>query len=282
MLKDQKSQSKSKSAIEKELKAVKRRETVLRRAAAKSKDPAWKLGLMDKIPQKVSENLERAFCKAFAVVFDKGSGIIEKTYHPDTVRKDFAIRQFAFQVRCDRKSLKKIQGDAKAANLRNLALTSVEGIGLGAFGIGLPDIILFVGVLLKGIYEVALRYGFDYDSEKEQYFILKLMETSMLKGQEWEDGDAAVDRLISGEDKGSRRKEEMAEQLNQTAGAFAADMLLLKFIQGLPVAGVLGGAGNPIYYQKVLNYAELKYRKRYLSGLLEKKGIENEKADFNH
>lgn len=274
MFKDQKSQSKSaksaKLAIEKELKAVKRQEAALHHAAVTSKVPEWKLSLMDKIPQKVSENLEKAFCKAFAAVFEKGSNMIEKTYHPDTIRKDFAIREFAFQVRSDRKSLKKIQGDAKAANRRNLAITSVEGIGLGAFGIGLPDLVVFVGVLLKGIYEVALRYGFDYDSQKEQYFILKLMETSILKGKEWEDANAVIDRWISGETAVSFRKEEVNEQLNRTAGVFAADMLLFKFIQGLPVAGVIGGAGNPFYYKKVLTYAELKYRKRYLSGLLQK------------
>lgn len=42
------------------------------------------------------------------------------------------------------------------------------------------------------------------------------------------------------------------------------DMLLLKFVQGLPLVGVLGGAGNPVYYRRVLRYVALKYRKRYL------------------
>ena len=36
-------------------------------------------------------------------------------------------------------------------------------------------------------------------------------------------------------------------------------MLLLKFIQGLPVAGTLGGSVNPIYYGKVMNYVQLKF-----------------------
>ena len=42
------------------------------------------------------------------------------------------------------------------------------------------------------------------------------------------------------------------------------DMLLLKFVQGLPLVGVLGGAGTPVYYRRVLRYVALKYRKRYL------------------
>ena len=44
-------------------------------------------------------------------------------------------------------------------------------------------------------------------------------------------------------------------------------MLLLKFIQSLPVVGMIGGMGNPVYYHKVMKYAGLKYRKRYLCGL---------------
>ena len=65
-------------------------------------------------------------------------------------------------------------------------------------------------------------------------------------------------------------KEELDEQMQKTAAAFAADMLLLKFVQGLPVVGLLGGAANPVYYRKVMRYVELKYRKRYLWQLLKR------------
>ena len=44
---------------------------------------------------------------------------------------------------------------------------------MGFFGLGLPDIPLFLGVLLKSIYEVALSYGYTYDTQEEQIFILK-------------------------------------------------------------------------------------------------------------
>ena len=65
-------------------------------------------------------------------------------------------------------------------------------------------------------------------------------------------------------------RERVKEQTGRTADAFAMDMVLLKFVQGLPVVGILGGAGNPLYYNKVIKYAELKYRKRYLLKLREK------------
>lgn len=52
--------------------------------------------------------------------------------------------------------------------------------------------------------------------------------------------------------------------LEKTANAFAEDMLITKFIQGIPIVGMVGGAANPVYYHKVMGYVQLKYRKRYL------------------
>lgn len=300
------------TAIDKELKLIHRQEESLRRAAVKGKTPQWKTALEEKVPGSIYENLQKAFRKAFAIVFEKGTGLIEKTYNRESLEEDCQVREFAFQVKANRKTLKKARKDARAGNLRNLAITSAEGIGLGVLGIGLPDIVMFVGVLLKGIYETALQYGYAYDSDQERCFILKLMETAVLKGEDWEEGNREIDRYIessaaecaveeesgteesgeeepgaeeSGEEEfeaegpGEQQqsetwekdlRERVKEQTGRTADAFAMDMVLLKFIQGLPVVGILGGTGNPLYYNKVIKYAELKYRKRYLLKLREK------------
>lgn len=285
------------TAIDKELKLIHRQEESLRRAAVKGKTPQWKTALEEKVPGSIYENLQKAFRKAFAIVFEKGTGLIEKTYNRESLEEDCQVREFAFQVKANRKTLKKARKDARAGNLRNLAITSAEGIGLGVLGIGLPDIVMFVGVLLKGIYETALQYGYAYDSDQERCFILKLMETAVLKGEDWEEGNREIDRYIessaaecaveeesgteeSGEEGPGEQqqsetwekdlRERVKEQTGRTADAFAMDMVLLKFIQGLPVVGILGGAGNPLYYNKVIKYAELKYRKRYLLKLREK------------
>lgn len=259
--------SKYETSIKKELQIVSRQEKALCRSALKQDTPKWKTALTEKIPDKLYGNLQKAFCKAFQIVFEKGVGVIEKTYDKDSIEKDNEIHDFAFQLKADRGTLKKRRKDAKRSNLRNIAFTSVEGLGLGALGIGLPDIVLFVGVLLKGIYEVSLRYGFDHRSKEERDFILKLMEASVSKGDAWAACNEKVDRLIAGDLKPDEETQELESQIERTANAFAVDMLLLKFIQGLPVVGVLGGAGNPVYYNRVLKYAELKYRKRYLLGL---------------
>lgn len=117
-------------------------------------------------------------------------------------------------------------------------------MGLGALGVGMPDIVLFLGTLLKGIYETALRYGFDYESRQEQMFILKMMQTALSTGENWINRNAEVDATISLEtieipDRNLKR------QMKETSSAFAVDVLLLKFFQGLPVVGVIGGASNP-------------------------------------
>ena len=44
-------------------------------------------------------------------------------------------------------------------------------------------------------------------------------------------------------------EEDFKLQLGHTSDAFAVDMLLAKFIQGIPVVGVIGGLTNPVYYR---------------------------------
>ena len=53
--------------------------------------------------------------------------------------------------------------------------------------------------------------------------------------------------------------------MEQAAEALSNAMLMAKFIQGLPVVGAAGGMNNPFVYQKVSQYAALKYKKRYLA-----------------
>lgn len=74
-------------------------------------------------------------------------------------------------------------------------------------------------------------------------------------------------------------EEEFQQQMQYTAAVFAMDMLLLKFIQGLPVVGVVGGAANPVYYRKIMKYVQLQYRKRYLEKQMRSMG---DMSDFRN
>ena len=256
-------QNRREAALTKELLAVQKQEQKMEKAARKSKPARWKTELERRIPQKVYAGLESAFCKAFGLIFDKGRVVIEKGYSKEELQADHAIRDFAVQLKGGRKELKQMHKSAKQSDLVNMAVTTVEGIGLGALGIGMPDIVLFLGNLLKGIYETALHYGFDYESKQEQLLILKMMQTALSSGETWILKNAEVDEMLSFETVGLT-DELFRQQVKDTASAFAMDMLLLKFIQGLPLVGIFGGAANPIYYSKVMKYVQLKYRKRYL------------------
>ena len=253
-------------AIEKELLIVAKQEAKLEKAAMKERRGGIKEALAKLLPGKVYTGLESAFCKGFSLVFSKGRSLIEKSYNKETMQQDHSIRDFAVQVKGNRRELKKMHKSAKRTDFVNLAVTTAEGIGLGALGVGMPDIVLFISTLLKGIYETALNYGFDYEDPREQLLILKMMAASLLHGEEWQEANAEVNAILSVPD-GYVEEEEFQEQLHQTASVFAMDMLVLKFIQGLPVVGIIGGAANPVYYRMVLNYVQAKYRKRYLRNL---------------
>ncbi|MBQ9968840.1 MAG: EcsC family protein [Oscillospiraceae bacterium] len=248
--------------VEKALAAVKKQELQMARAAQRKKSHDWKVALKEKIPQRVYVGLQNAFCKAFSIVFKQGKGVIEKTYHKEELQAVHKVRDRAVQEG-GRKELRQLERRAKSAGSMNMAATTVEGMALGVLGIGMPDIVLFLGTLLRGIYETALSYGFDHDSQQEQLLILKMMCTALSTGENWSAGDAEVEQMLEYESV-EVTEAEFDRQIKRTAQVFAMDMLLLKFVQGLPVVGIVGGAANPVYYRKVMRYVEVKYRKRYL------------------
>ena len=254
-------------ALEKELRAVEKQEQKLQKAFVKAKQPAWKTALGDKIPQKVYTGLESTFCKGFSMVFNQGRGIIEKSYNKENLKNNHTIRDFAVQVKGGRKELKAVHKSAKRSDGVNMVVTTAEGLALGALGVGMPDIVLFISTLLKGVYETVLNYGYDYESPEEQYIILNMMAASLITGEERIEWDDMIDGLLL-EAPHCVPQTVLDEQIRETASVFAMDMLLLKFIQGLPVVGLLGGMANPIYYKRVMQYVQLKYRKRYLLKLM--------------
>ncbi|MBR5128476.1 MAG: EcsC family protein [Firmicutes bacterium] len=221
------------------------------------------------IPKKLNDTLDLAFSKAFALIFEKGTGVIEKTYNKEQKQADFLVDAYATEIKADKKSVKRFTKRAKASKAANLMITGVEGIGLGLVGAGLPDIPLFVAMVLKSVYEVALSYGYDYESDGEKAFILKVIETSMYDGEEFIEENRRLNELI--EDivydgdtlEGYEIDKEV--QIEKTAKALSKEMLYTKFLQGQMIVGVAGGIFNPIYINRITDYAVLKYRRRFLT-----------------
>ena len=138
--------------IEKEWKRLIKLEEKFINHNVEKKEKEWQNKLEKFVPEKLSGTLNTAFYKAFELIFEKGTGLIEKTYNKEKREQDYKINEYAAELKNNRKTMKVFGKQAKASQNLNMAISAVEGIGMGAAGAGLPDIPVFLGVLLKSIY----------------------------------------------------------------------------------------------------------------------------------
>lgn len=254
--------SEKKKALKKEWDLVKKKEENFLEERREKKDSALNRLLADKVPEKLQSTLDAAFSKAFSVVFHKGTTFIEKTYRRETMEEDFIINSYAIDVKKGTKGLRTFSRNAGKAGAKNLAISGVEGIGLGLLGIGLPDIPIFVAVVLKNMYELALSYGYSYESEEERYWILLLIRGAFVYGDNLKKVNRESDRFIK---EGTLPEGYDAEEAIREASAeLSKELLYMKFLQGIPVAGAAGGAYDVIYLRRIQRYSGIKYRKRFL------------------
>lgn len=254
-------------AIEKEwLRVLEQEEKLLRMAEKKKEGKLEELAgkLEEKIPPKLTITLKEAFYKAFLLIFEKGTDVIEKTFKGEDLELEFRVNDFRIDQKANRKAMRKLEKAGKQSSLLNSCATTAEGIGLGALGIGMPDIPLFLGMLLKGIYETAASYGFAYRKEEEQVFILRMIAAGLAQPDMVREKDAAVEEWVSSIKK-KNAVWQMDAEIRAASAALAEVMLAAKFLQGIPVVGVIGGMSNPVIYRKILKYVSLKYKKRYLA-----------------
>ena len=250
--------------VKKRLRKIEKKEKKwVERALKKDKEP-WYDKFTSKIPKGVASKLELAFGKGFELLFFKGSKLLAKTYPKETILQDYKIRNYIFEVKGTKKSFRKIVNRARRAQISNTALLAVEGFGMGITGMGIPDIPIFLALLLKGIYEIASCFGCDFESRNEGYFILILMEIAVLNGKEKITANQMVDEYINQIVRGDMKDFDFSGQLKRTADVYATNTLFLKFLQGTPIIGIVGGLYNPVFYKRIAQYARIKYEKRYL------------------
>lgn len=254
------------ASMEREWNRLRRKEERLLRAAEEEGALAQKSReLTDKIaqriPEKLAATLDKAFYKAFFLIFEKGTGAIEKTFDAEELRTEFRVNDFRMEQKPNRKSLRKMEQAGKKSRLFHSCATAMEGIGLGALGIGLPDIPVFLAMLLRSLYEIAASYGYAYRERAEQILILRMITAALTDGAEKRQADALVDAWAEG----TATARSFEEEVQAASTALSQAMLTAKFIQGLPLVGIAGGISNPILYRRITTYAALKYKKRYLS-----------------
>lgn len=252
----------NRSNQENELKQLIMKENRFLAGRRNKKESAINRFLADKVPAKLSDSINAAFSKAFSVIFDKGTSIIELTYKKEELEKDFQVDLYSARIRGTRKSLKKLSNKADVAGGVNLAASGVSGIGMGLLGMGLPDIPVFTAMILRCIYEIAIRYGFSYETEEEKYFILLLIEGAVSYGGHLDDVNSKIEEYIS--NPVLPENYNRTSQILNTSSVLSTELLYMKFLQGVPIVGAVGGAYDVIYMNNISKYARMKYKKRFL------------------
>lgn len=250
-----------KSALEKEwAKVEKQEQTYLEKNICKE-DSKLNQFLAEKVPAGLQATLDSAFAKAFHVVFEKGTDLIEKTYKKEEIEKDYKINAYSAQMKENRKNLKAFSKRASGAGTSNLLLSGISGIGMGILGVGIPDIVVFTSLMLRSVYEISLNYGFDYKEEEEKKFILLVIQGAVSHDSNLLNINNELNAYM--EDGQFSVELDMEELIKNAAACLSKELLYMKFLQGIPVVGAVGGAYDVIYMKQINKYAELKYRRRF-------------------
>ena len=144
-----------------EIKKVEKAESRLlfRRKKRKDESPGF---IRKKIPEKTYLTLESAFEKAFRLIFNKGESIIEKTSQLKKIRLQSEAFEESMHRMVHEGTIKAIDNLAASSAQNSKLIGTADGSILGIAGMGLPDIPIFLGILLKTCYGIAAGYGFDY------------------------------------------------------------------------------------------------------------------------
>ena len=253
--------------IEKEWNNLLKKEDKFISARMKAKPPALNAKLDPHVPAKLRDTLNIAFNKAFEVIFEKGSPVIEKTYNKEKQEMDFKVNEYAASLKPDKKHIKKFGKNALKSKTVNMAVSCVSGVGLGFVGVGIPDIPIFTASIFKSIYETALSFGYDYENEKEKAFILRIIETAMKQGVDFARSNSKMNKIIDG---GIMPDVDIKQQMKSTAQSMTDAMIYMKFLQGIFVVGAVGGAWDVVYMNRITDYAILKYKRRFLAEKMKK------------
>jgi len=251
-----------KSPLELEWEKLQKKEQKFLKARAEQKESLLNQKLAEKVPPKLQGTLDKAFAKAFGMIFEKGTDVIEKTYKKEELQKTYKINEYANEVRQNRKSLKAFGKKAESSGRVNMLVSGVAGVGMGLAGVGIPDIPVFTGMILKSIYEIALNYGYEYETEKERRLILLIIQGAVSQGTQLRAIDKTIDEYILNEEVPEDYNEQ--KQIEQTAAGLSKELLYMKFLQGIPLVGAVGGAYDVVYLKQITEYANLKYKKRFL------------------
>lgn len=252
----------AKTALEKEIEKLRRSERRYLKKQLNKEPTKLDLLLKDKVPAKLESTLDKASSKAFHLVFSKGSAIISKTFSIDKLIYEFETDSLELEVLGGKREMRKFKRRASASGTTHTVVSAVAGVTLGFFGATVPDLVLFITLLLRNIYQISMKYGYSFDSDEERKFILRVITAAMSEGDDLKQANKEVNRLIR--EGLSSDQSSLDERIEEAAVALAHALLLMKFLQKIPVVGVIGGASDFVYMERISDYAVLKYQRRFL------------------
>lgn len=218
-----------------------------------------------KVPDTLKNSLNKAFYKAFQIIFEKGTKYIEKLYNKNKIQFNHNANDFKLNKNLSNKILNRIDKHAERSKLLNTSISTLEGASLGFLGMGLPDIPLFTAMILKTIYEISLSYGFLYELEEEKIYLLNLINAALTKDENQRKYNHKVDLLGDKIDNHIEFKYDIDKEIANTSRILSDSMLTYKFVQGIPIVGVVGSIANYKIINMISRYSSIKYKKRYLS-----------------
>ena len=235
----------------------------------KKKVDPLKSKVEDKIPERLASTINKAFEKGFYFIFAKGTSIIEKSYDINEIKLEADVNKYRLSKELSSKNLKIIDKGVNQGKVISQGITAVEGSALGFLGIGMPDIPVFISVILRMIYEISLKYGFDYDNDREKVFILNIICFGVSKSENKKKYSEACDKIAKLIDENEECDVDLNldNMIRETSKNLVNTLLVSKFIQGIPLVGTVGGAVNYMVLSNVSKAAKMKYKKRFINKL---------------
>lgn len=234
-----------------------REENRWRRQAAHRQPGKLHIQLEEKVPQAVRETLTAAFGSAFSAAL-AGEPLLRRTTssRAEARRLAQADRQLRTVERFG-----SVRNTGRSAVIPAAAAAAVRGTGLGLLGIGLPDIPLFTASLLRSMGQIARGYGYGTSTRRERRIMLLMLNAALTDGPDYSQAAERLDQVMMGTRMDETPERELARQV---AGKLAERLLYAKFLQGIPLAGAVGGVLDSRLTAQLLDYAALKYNRRFL------------------
>ena len=161
--------------------------------------------------------------------------------------------------------LSKLGAKAAARASANMVFSTVQGGLMGVFGIGLPDVPIFLAAVFKTLFEISLRFGYPYNTRQEQLYQMLVICAAVGEPADRRRAAADLNLLARELQIGAGVSFSWEETKRRAAKALCSAALTPNVVQGVPIVGVYGGFRNGVLLRQIGSMAAVKYQQRLLS-----------------